>query len=153
MTPSQQEKLSDSKETDTKSPQLPNRLSVIGSCGNMSKFFVAWEPVSGRIIAHPQSLELRHEGLHQVCLLRDYDIFHVALHCCQRPVEGAGDEPPTIHHCKLMMHVHRADIAAHADPCGANGKEGGEQSLNALVVLILLVDYGSCTKNISKNAE
>lgn len=78
--------------------------------------------VSLRIVAHPQPIELLDEGSHQVWLIGDQDVLHVALHCCQRPVEGAGDEQPVVHHCKLVMHVNRAHVAPHTDPWGAVGR-------------------------------
>lgn len=60
-------------------------------------------------------MELLDEGSDQVWLLSDEDIFHVALHCCQCPVEGAGDEQLAVHHCKLVMHVHGANVAPYTD--------------------------------------
>lgn len=69
----------------------------------------------------PQPVELLEERLHQVGLLGDDDVLHVALHCCQRPVEGAADERAAIHHCELVMHVDRAPVAPHADPWGRRG--------------------------------
>lgn len=64
-------------------------------------------------------MELLDERLHQLWLFRDEDVLHVVLHCTQRPVEGAGDEQPTVHHYKLVMHVHRTHTVAHTDPWGA----------------------------------
>lgn len=58
------------------------------------------------VVAHPQPVELVNEGPHQGPLLRDHDVLKVALHRCQRPVEGACDESPSVHHGKLVMHVH-----------------------------------------------
>ncbi|KAA8594953.1 hypothetical protein FQN60_012088 [Etheostoma spectabile] len=75
--------------------------------------------VSGWIVVHPQPVELLDEGLHQVWLIGDNDVLHVALHCCQRPVEGAGDEQPTVYQGKLVVHVNRAHVASYTDPCGA----------------------------------
>lgn len=58
------------------------------------------------VVAHPQPVELVNEGPHEVSLLCDDDVLKVALHCCQRPVEGACDESPSIYHGELVMHVH-----------------------------------------------
>lgn len=68
-------------------------------------------------------MELFDEGLHQIWLIGDNDVLHVALHCCQRPVEGAGDEQPAVHQGKLVMHVNRAHVASCTDPCGAEGRQ------------------------------
>lgn len=75
---------------------------------------------TGWVIKPPYPLELLDEGLYQLCLLRDEDVLHVVLHRIQRPVEGAGDEEPPVHHRKLMVHVHRVVIASHADACDEN---------------------------------
>lgn len=93
------------------------------SSGNVQVFLVL-----GRIIALPYPVELLDEGSHQVWLLGDEDVLHVALHCCQRPVEGAGDEQPAVHHCKLVMHVHGAHVAPHTDTCGAEGRRVEDNS-------------------------
>lgn len=81
--------------------------------------------VLSSIVLPPQLVELLHEGSHQVWLLGDEDVLHVALHCCQRPVEGAGDEQPAVHHCKLVMHVIGAHVAPHTDPWEAECRQGG----------------------------
>lgn len=113
----------------------PNNISTylklfgLTSCilfyhGSVIWLFFTWLAESFRVVAHPQPVKLLDEGLHQVPLLRNEDVLQVALHCCQRPVEGACDEPLSIYHCKLVMHVHWAPIAAYTDPCGADKKEG-----------------------------
>lgn len=63
-------------------------------------------------------MELLDERLHQLRLLSDEDVLLVALHCRQCPVEGASDEQPAVHHCKLVMHVHRGRVTPHTDACG-----------------------------------
>lgn len=66
------------------------------------------------IVFNPQPVELQDERSQQVLLLGDDEVLIVALHCCQCPVEGAGDEQSAVQHYKLVMHVHRALAVAHA---------------------------------------
>lgn len=64
----------------------------------------------------PQPVELLDEGSHQVRLLGDQHVLHVALHPRQRPVEGAGEQQPAVHQRELVMHVNGAGVAPRADP-------------------------------------
>lgn len=81
---------------------------------------IAVDVASLWVVTHPQPLELDNKGLQEVPLLSDDDVLKVALHCCRCPVEGACDESTSIYQDKLVMHVHGARVAAHADPCGAD---------------------------------
>lgn len=71
-------------------------------------------------------MKLLNEGLHQVGLHGDNEVLHVTLHCGQCPVEGASDEQAVIHHRKLVMHMHRANIIAHADTWRSRQELGGK---------------------------
>lgn len=74
------------------------------------------------IVAQPQSGELSDVGPHQLHHLGDDDVLVAVVHSRARPVEGAGDELPAVHHCKLMMHAYGRPVETHADPCcGGSG--------------------------------
>lgn len=78
------------------------------------------------IVAQPQSGELSDVGPHQLHHLGDDDVLVAVVHSRARPVEGAGDELPAVHHCKLVMHADGRPVETHADPCWtAGGGRGG----------------------------
>lgn len=85
------------------------------------------------IVAQPQPGELADVGPHQVPHLGDDDVLVAVVHSRACPVEGAGDEPPAVHHCKLVMHADGRPVETHADPCWAESKGGGEGGVGSRV--------------------
>lgn len=77
-----------------------------------------WSGAAGlRIVAQPQPGELCHEGPHQLPHLGDHHVLVAVVHAGARPVEGAGDDLPAVHHRELVVQGDGRPVETHADPC------------------------------------
>ena len=69
----------------------------------------------GRIVGVPQPLKLSEIGSDQVRFFCHQNVLLVALDGGEGPVEGTRDQTQSIHHRKLVVHVHRTRVTTHTD--------------------------------------